>query len=208
MIVNVILLTTCLFEYGFSLNSRYTYYRSARGAFSVKNASPQERPLDQLNVDPSKNKNVTNEKRTLIALPRFALSKATHIKFDPKQYLCKQEEDPICINKTLIFKERVLSEFIRVRDELIPDPNIYHINYKRRSNNIKPNKTLALCLMMNAKVQMLRKTNKLPFSSNLLGSLFPKEKFLAQYRGPNKTCVIVSSAGSMKTSKLGTFIGK
>lgn len=127
---------------------------------------------------------------------------------DPKQYQCKQELDPFCINKTLVFKEKVLQEFTRVRDELIHDPNIYHINYKPKMKHTNNNKSRALCLLMQAKVQMLRKTHKPPFSSNLLGSLFPKNKFLAQHRGPNKTCVIVSSAGSMKTSKLGTFIGK
>lgn len=127
---------------------------------------------------------------------------------DPKQFQCKQEKDPFCMNKTVVFKEKVLQEFVRVRDELIHDPNIYHINYKRKIPSKNTNKARALCLLLKAKVQMLRKTHKPPFSSNLLGSLFPKHKFLAQHRGPNKTCVIVSSAGSMKTSKLGTFIGK
>lgn len=154
---------------------------------------------------------IKSEKRTLVSLPRFALSKATHIKMDPKQYQCKQEFDPFCMNKTRLFKVKILQEFARVRDELIHDPNIYHINYKPKSttkHTTHSNKSLALCLLMKAKVQMLRKSNKPPFSSNLLGSLFPKQKLLAQYRGPNKTCVIVSSAGSMKTSKLGSFIGK
>uniref|UniRef100_A0A336MV60 Beta-galactoside alpha-2,6-sialyltransferase 1 n=1 Tax=Culicoides sonorensis TaxID=179676 RepID=A0A336MV60_CULSO len=177
---------------------KITNYRNVRGAFTVKNS-----PRDKSEEQNSKIANLLN-RTSLIAIPRFSLSKVQqHIKMDPKQFQCTSELEPLCINKTLIFKEKILQEFKRVRDELIHDPNIYHINYKSSSNR---NKTSAMCLILKAKVQMLRKTNKPPFNSNLLGSLFPKQKFLAQHRGPNKTCVIVSSAGSMKKSKLGSFI--
>ncbi|CAM6031744.1 unnamed protein product, partial [Sphagnum compactum] len=65
--------------------------------------------------------------------------------------------------------------------------------------------TTSICMVMHAKVQALNKAEP-PFNSNLLGSLFPKQQLLSQHSGDNKSCVIVSSAGSMKKSNLGSFI--
>ena len=44
-----------------------------------------------------------------------------------------------------------------------------------------------------------------PFNVNKLGKLFPKRKMIRKNEG--KTCVIVSSAGSLTGSQLGKFIG-
>lgn len=170
--------------------------RPVRGAFLALNTATQKREEVDGSEKPSRNR------LSLASLPRFSLSKSQHIKMDPKVYQCNIPDDLTCMNKTTQFKERILTELKRVRETYVEESNFYNIDYKSRKTNTTP-----ICLVINSKVQVLRKT-KAPFSSNLLGTLFPKQKLLAHYRGDNKSCVIVSSAGSMKKSNLGEFIGE
>jgi hypothetical protein len=67
----------------------------------------------------------------------------------------------------------------------------------------KRNSSTAMNVLMNTRVKTLRKKDA-PFNAHRLGELFPKKKLFFKTKG--KSCVIVSSAGSLAGSNLGEFI--
>lgn len=111
-----------------------------------------------------------------------------------------------CLNKTKEFRAKVLSEFGKTLLEPIDESsNIYNVEYEHPDDMIKYNPT---CMVLDAKLRIL--TNKdSPFDTNKIGRLFPTRKlFGKKFMSVPRSCVIVSSAGSLYESGLGKFIGK
>lgn len=169
--------------------------RNVRGAFLAKNTAKQKQVEQSGGEKPSK----------VATNPRFAHSKVSHIRFDPKQYACTEWNRADCKNKTQQYKEKLLLEFKKSSLELSEEPNLYFVSYTPRPTFL-PTK----CLVLNAKVKTLRKDLP-PFNTNLLGTLLPRNKLLGRFKkvnGRRPSCIMVSSAGSVKGSRMGGFIGK
>lgn len=168
--------------------------RSIRGAFLAKNTAKQKQFETSGDEKPSK----------VLTNPRFAHSKSSHIRFDPKLYYCTDWNKADCKNKTEQFKEKILFEFKKASLDIPNEANIYHVSYQAR-----PTFLPSYCLVLNAEVKTLQ-GDMPPFNTNLLGSLLPCKKLLYKHTKANQkpTCIIVSSAGSAKGSGMGDFIGE
>lgn len=128
------------------------------------------------------------------------------LSFEPSQYECSDKHSIDCLNKTKEFRAKVLSEFGKsLVDSINESSNIYNVEYEHPDDMIKYNPT---CMVLDAKLRIL--TNKdSPFDTNKIGRLFPTRKlFGKKYLSTPRSCVIVSSAGSLYKSGLGKFIGK
>lgn len=138
--------------------------------------------------------------------PLFASSKNKKLPLDPVLYRCKQNQSVECLNKTEIFRNKILREFQKsVDDELDDTTNYYNVEYALPD---EMHKYQPVCMVLNAKVRVLTK-NDSPFDRNKIGRLFPARRLFGRRFAKNaKSCVIVSSAGSMFQSGLGKFIGK
>lgn len=84
----------------------------------------------------------------------------------------------------------------------VGEDNIYNVNYQSDTNRTKKP---PICMLMENKIKLLRKKDP-PFNESKLGQLFPKHKLFRKSKG--KSCIIVSSAGSLTGSNLGGFISK
>lgn len=139
--------------------------------------------------------------------PVFALNrKYEKLSFDPIIYECSDNHSIECLNKTKEFRNKVLNEFGKSLLEPIDESsNIYNVEYEHPDDMIKYNPT---CMALDAKLRLL--TNKdSPFDTNKVGRLFPTRKlFSKKFMSVPRSCVIVSSAGSLFQSGLGKFIGK
>lgn len=126
--------------------------------------------------------------------------------FEPAIYECSDKQSIDCLNKTKEFRAKILSEFGKALLEPIDESsNIYNVEYEHPDDMIKYNPT---CMVLDAKLRIL--TNKdSPFDTNKIGRLFPTRKlFGKKFMSVPRSCVIVSSAGSLYESGLGKFIGK
>lgn len=84
----------------------------------------------------------------------------------------------------------------------VGEDNVYNVDYQSDANQTrKP----PVCMLIDNKIKLLRKKDS-PFTSSKLGQLFPKHKLFKKSK--EKSCIIVSSAGSLTGSELGTFIGE
>lgn len=136
--------------------------------------------------------------------PLFPVNRNKQLPFNPSIYKCKQKNSPICRNKTIMYREKILSEF---KTSLLNDkdkPNSYNVEYEQGDGIIKYNPS---CMILDAKVRYLTNSDT-PFDTSELGCLFPKrEMFGKKFVSTPKSCIIVSSAGSLHNSGLGKFIG-
>jgi hypothetical protein len=82
------------------------------------------------------------------------------------------------------------------------DEKNYNVDFAAHKGNNDMQSTIAM--MLRSRVKTLRRKDA-PFNQHKLGTLFPKRKLYHKTRA--KSCVIVSSAGSLLGSKLGEFIG-
>lgn len=113
----------------------------------------------------------------------------------------KNKTDVECAIKTSEFRNKVVSELTKSLAK-VGEENIYNVDYRSATNQTrKP----AVCMLLNDKIKLLRKKDP-PFNENKLGQLFPKHKLFRKSKG--SSCVIVSSAGSLTGSNLGSFIGE
>lgn len=139
--------------------------------------------------------------------PVFAsYRKYEKLSFEPSQYECNDKRSIDCLNKTKEFRGKVLSEFGKsLVDSINESTNIYNVEYEHPDDMIKYNPT---CMVLDAKLRIL--TNKdSPFDNNKIGRMFPTRKlFGKKYMSTPRSCVIVSSAGSLYKSGLGKFIGE
>lgn len=138
--------------------------------------------------------------------PRFDLSKNRKLTIDPKMYRCFNKYQVSCQNKTAIFKSRILSIFRKSMKEYVNATNIYNVEFTTMLNNFDGKYYPSSCLLLEAGVKVLRRKDP-PFNKLSFGKLFPKKKLFKEIK-KIKTCAIVSSAGSLSGSKLGSFIGE
>lgn len=161
-----------------------------RSAFSMKhNVTERISSVEKPSV---KNKN-----------PRIAFSKTSDLTpIASNLFRCpKNKTDIDCANKTSEFKNKVIRELSKSITRIGED-NIYSVEYQSETNKTrKP----PVCNLVDGKIKLLRKKDP-PFNENKLGQLFPKQKLFRKSKG--KSCIIVSSAGSLTGSNLGSFISK
>lgn len=171
--------------------------RLIRSAFSIKyNAST----MYMVKSEEKPSRNGTNHWQR----PLFASTKNVHLTFDPAIYKCNEKYSSLCQNKTQIFRDKLLMEFKKSITEYTDEPNIYNVEYEHPHDMIKYNPT---CMVLDAKLRVLTK-NDSPFDLNKIGNLFPNRKlFGRKFLETPRSCVIVSSAGSLFQSGLGNFIG-
>uniref|UniRef100_T1GB83 Uncharacterized protein n=1 Tax=Megaselia scalaris TaxID=36166 RepID=T1GB83_MEGSC len=136
--------------------------------------------------------------------PRFDLSKNRKLTIDPKVYRCFNKYQVSCQNKTTIFKSRILSLFRKSMKEYVNATNIYNVEFSTMLSNFEGKYYPSSCLLLEAGVRVLRRKDP-PFNKLRFGKLFPKKKIFKDIK-KIKTCAIVSSAGSLSGSKLGSFI--
>lgn len=103
--------------------------------------------------------------------------------------------------ETSEFKNKVVQE-LRKSMSRIGEENIYNVVYQSETNQTR---RAPVCMLLDSKIKLLRKKDS-PFNENKLGQLFPKHKLFRKSKG--KSCIIVSSAGSLSGSELGDFIGE
>lgn len=131
--------------------------------------------------------------------PRFTLSRTSSISFQPEQYICIEKYSLECKNKTEIFRDKVLSELRKVSSENVEEPNFYNVSYIKKFENLSSE-----CLVFNAGLRTLRKKD---VSFVDLEKFIPKRK-LFRKKDNIRSCVVISSAGSLIGSQLGKFIGR
>lgn len=174
--------------------------RLKRSAFTIRlNASTMS--VVKSDEKPSRNDS-NHSQRPLFA----AFRKHAQLSFDPSLYKCNSKQSIDCQNKTKEFRAKILSEFVKSLIEPVDESaNIYHVEYEHPDDMIKYNPT---CMVLDAKLRIL--TNKdQPFDGNKIGRMFPTRKlFGKKYLSVARSCVIVSSAGSLFRSGLGKFIGE
>lgn len=165
--------------------------RTRRSAFSIKFMNITER-ISSVEKPSVKNNN-----------PRISFSKTSELtQIASNLFRCpKNKTDVECANKTSEFKNKVIQELTKSMGKIGED-NTYNVNYQSETNQTrKP----SICMLLDNKIKLLRKKDP-PFNGNKLGQLFPKHKLFRKSKG--KSCIIVSSAGSLTGSNLGSFIGK
>lgn len=166
----------------------------ARSAFSTKhNVSEIISSVEKPSV---RNKN-----------PRIASSKASDLTaIASNLFRCpRNKSDVECANKTSEYKNKVIQELTKSMGRTSED-NGYNVDYRSETNQTQTRTaTLPVCMLLDNKIKLLRKKDP-PFNESKLGQLFPKHKLLRKSKG--KSCIIVSSAGSLTGSELGSFIGE
>jgi hypothetical protein len=165
--------------------------RSRRSAFSIKFMNITER-ISSVEKPSVRNKN-----------PRISFSKTSELTtIASNLFRCpKNKSDAECANKTSEFRNKVIQELTKSIAKIGED-NIYNVNYQTETNQTKKP---SICMLLNNKIKLLRKKDP-PFNESKLGQLFPKNKLFRKSKG--KSCIIVSSAGSLTGSNLGSFISK
>lgn len=135
--------------------------------------------------------------------PRIAFSKTSDLTtIASNLFRCpRNKTDHECANKTSEYKNKVIAE-LRKSMTRISEENIYNVIYQSETNQ---SRKAPVCLLLDGKIKLLRKKDP-PFNGNKLGQLFPKQKLFRKSRG--KSCIIVSSAGSLSGSNLGDFISQ
>lgn len=145
-----------------------------------------------------------NNDTLILQRPLFPVNRNKKLPFNPSLYKCNQKHSSICQNKTVLYREKVLSEFKTSMLNEKGKPNFYNVEYEQIENTIKYNPS---CMILDAKVRYLTNSDT-PFDSSDIGCLFPKrELFDKKFLSAPKSCIIVSSAGSLHNSGLGKFIG-
>lgn len=136
--------------------------------------------------------------------PLFPVNKNKQLPFNPSNYKCNQKHSPICQNKTVMYREKVLSEFKTSMLNEKGKPNSYNVEYEHIYGTLKYNPA---CMILDAKVRYLTSSDT-PFDTSEIGRLFPKQRLFSEKKLSNpKSCIIVTSAGSLHNSGLGKFIG-
>lgn len=145
-----------------------------------------------------------NNDTLILQRPLFPVNRNKQLPFNPSNYKCNQKHSPVCQNKTIIYREKVLSEFKSAMLNEKHKPNVYNVQYPPADEIIRYNPS---CMILDAKVRYLTKSDT-PFDTSEIGWLFPKrDLFDEKFLSTPKSCIIVSSAGSLHNSGLGKFIG-
>uniref|UniRef100_A0A182RJH7 Beta-galactoside alpha-2,6-sialyltransferase 1 n=1 Tax=Anopheles funestus TaxID=62324 RepID=A0A182RJH7_ANOFN len=131
--------------------------------------------------------------------PHFSLTKTSNFLFDLNRYRCSDPVNADCINRTMLFRTKIIGELRKRLKEPFTDGDHYQVRYGR------PLEPLAspVCRMVRANVRVLS-WKEPPFTWNEIGSYLPTTPLFGNIT--NGSCVIVASAGSLKRSQLGSFI--
>lgn len=173
--------------------------RLVRNAFSVtQNAST----VHMIKSDERPTRNESTHRRR----PLFASSKNEKLPLEPKVYRCTNRHSLDCMNRTDIFRKKILREFqTSLNEEITDSSNYYNVTYANPDEMSK--KYQSTSMLLDAKVRVLTK-NDPPFDKNKIGRLFPARRIFGRcFATSPKTCAIVSSAGSLFQSGMGQFIG-
>lgn len=141
---------------------------------------------------------------------RFPNLQPKDLEFDSKKYYClKSDTKSDCDTKTELFKDVILKELRKVlMDEgnilKIGQENPYNVHYRgvRGSFEDKLPRTL-LCQFKAIPLKILQRSD---VGSHALREFLPK-RGLFENKSFN-SCAIIASAGGLKNSNLGKFIGK
>lgn len=168
------------------------FRRIKRSAFSIKFVNISER-ISSVEKPSVRNNN-----------PRISFSKSSDLTaIASNLFKCPKSKTEIeCANKTQTFKSKVIQELTKSIGRSSEENN-YNVNYQSVKNN--NDKKSAICILLRNKIKLLRRKDE-PFKNNKLGQSFPERRLFKKNEG--KSCIIVSSAGSMSGSNLGKFIGK
>ncbi|XP_053672195.1 beta-galactoside alpha-2,6-sialyltransferase 2 [Anopheles nili] len=132
--------------------------------------------------------------------PHFSLTKTSNFLFDLNRYRCNDSPYSVdCINRTTLFRAKIIGELRRRLKEPFPDGDHYQVRYGRPLEPI----VSPICRMLRANVRVLS-WKEPPFTWNEIGSYLPTTPLFGDVT--NGSCVIVASAGSLKRSQLGPFI--
>ncbi|XP_055630183.1 beta-galactoside alpha-2,6-sialyltransferase 2 [Toxorhynchites rutilus septentrionalis] len=165
-----------------------------RNVFHAKHNASER----QLKAGVEKPSITTNEQDAPRTRPHFSTSKKAKVAaFDPAKYVCFDPDSPECINKTHLFKSKVISEFRRVVKESFEKNDYYQVQYER-TDNVETE----LCRLTRANVRTVSWRDT-PFNWNEIGSYLPLGPLFNQ---TSATCAVIASSGSLKGSKLGEFI--
>lgn len=182
--------------------------RVERSAFTIRlNSSTMS--IVQSDEKPSRND--SSYQRPVFGSSR----KHAQLPFEPSQYKCTDKKSVDCQRRTANFRAKVLTEFNRSLHDLTEAGaaaaaaaaavNVYNVEYEPLDEAIRYHPT---CMVLDAKLRVLTKHDT-PFDRNKIGRLFPPKKlFGKRFLSQPRSCVIVSSAGSLHRSGLGSFIGK
>lgn len=141
---------------------------------------------------------------------RFPNLQPKDFEFDSKKYYCTDSDAKNdCDMKTSVFKDELLMELKKV---LMDESNIlkvgvenhYNVNYRGvRGNFIDKLPRSLLCQLKEIPLRTLQRSD---VGSHALKDFLPK-RGLFENKHFN-SCAIVASAGGLKNSNLGQFIGK
>lgn len=142
--------------------------------------------------------------------PPFAVQRDTELRFNPNEYMCREEQNTECRNKTQLFRGIVTREFRRMMDlfeekyaeDVKGSLNGYNVSYESHE---KRNRSICLSHL---KVRTLRRrdlTGDAEAEQNLRALLTKRKLFPSDHSSFN-SCAVISSAGSLFKSKLGAFI--
>lgn len=140
----------------------------------------------------------------------FAVPRDEELRFNPSQYLCEDRHSDSCQNHTLLFQQLVTQEFHRMINvfeaKLAEDTtgtlNNYNVSYApSTTRNVKTS-----CLS-ELKVRTLRRKDLTGTSTaeQELRNVMPRRKLFSDNHSL-RSCAVISSAGSLVNSKLGSFI--
>lgn len=167
----------------------------------------------------AKRKHTTRETKnasiTLVknSKPRFPNLQTKELELDTDRFKCLNDSDEICAEKTANFKNDLLYELRRVFSEEsnvfksgVDTQNPYFVTYRGKKGNFMDKTALELlCELKNVVVRSVLRSDS-PFDKIEIGKYFPRKGLFEKKHF--KSCAIVSSAGSLKDSNLGTLIGK
>ncbi|XP_021698080.1 beta-galactoside alpha-2,6-sialyltransferase 2 isoform X2 [Aedes aegypti] len=165
-----------------------------RSVFQFKHNASER----QLRMGAEKPSIVNDERDAPRTRPQLRSSKNSNVAFDPTKYACGDPSMTECVNKTQVFKARVLSEFRRILKESFEENNYYRVHYNKPIFDGESE----LCRLKRADVRTLSWRDP-PFNWNEIGSYFPLNPL---FKERNASCAVIASAGSLKGSRLGDFI--
>lgn len=176
--------------------------RPRRSALSLKNNAST---IHSIKTEEKPSRNYTSH---AVQHPMFTTTKNAQLQFDPEVFKCDRKQEPVCVNKTIAYRDKILHQFrksLETCEACGGEPNVYNAEYEHPDDMVKYNPT---CMVLDAKLRLLTNRDS-PFDANKIGRLFPREKlFDWNFPSAQRSCIIVSSAGSLFRSNLGRFIGK
>ncbi|XP_036332817.1 beta-galactoside alpha-2,6-sialyltransferase 2 isoform X2 [Rhagoletis pomonella] len=180
------------------VKDRCCHQRKLRSVYHVR-WNPNEKFIVESREKPAVNSS------KLSPHPRLKLSKNTKLTFNPKLFMCHDKHLENCQNKTANFRQHIIHIFEKSLTDSANETNFYNVNFKPMfANSFEEQYYPSSCLVVDAGVRIIRRKDP-AFNKIEIGKLFPKQKLLRKDKDV-KTCVIVSSAGSLYGSKLGRFI--